>query len=130
MNKDLSSIFKNNKVKIILIVSIFLVTFLSFSATGGAKYIAPLITVLEDFFSDGKKLATGFAILMVAIMSIRAIASQNSMSFMENLMSSAYILAIVAVITTVLVAIGGATLEKEYVDNSNKILIKNIKEKG
>jgi len=50
---------------------------------------------------------------------------------MENLMSSAYILAIIAVVTTILVAIGGATLEKEYVNNNNsKIVIKQIKNKG
>ena len=86
---------------------------------------------MEDFFSDGKKMATAFGILMAAIMGIRAIASQNSMSFMENLMSSAYILAIIAVVTTILVAIGGATLEKEYVNNGNqKIVIRHIKNEG
>ncbi len=127
----MKKILSNNKMKMILIFSFLMTIGVSFSATGGAKYIGALITVLEDFFSDGKKMATAFGILMAAIMGIRAIASQNSMSFMENLMGSAYILAIIAVVTTVLVAIGGATLEKEYVNNNNsKIVIKQIKNKG
>lgn len=118
-------------MKMVLIFSFLMTVAVSFSATGGAKYIGALITVMEDFFSDGKKMATAFGILMAAIMGIRAIASQNSMSFMENLMSSAYILAIIAVVTTILVAIGGATLEKEYVNNGNqKIVIRHIKNEG
>ena len=80
---------------------------------------------MEDLFSDGRKAATAFGILMAAIMGIRAIASQNSMSFMENLMSSAYILAIIAVVVTILVAVGGATLEKKHLGNN--IIIKQEK---
>lgn len=131
MKKSSIKILKNNKMKMVLIFSFLMTVAVSFSATGGAKYIGALITVMEDFFSDGKKMATAFGILMAAIMGIRAIASQNSMSFMENLMSSAYILAIIAVVATILVAIGGATLEKEYVDNGNqKIVIRHIKNEG
>ena len=129
MKKNSIKILKNNKMKMVLIFSFLMTVAVSFSATGGAKYIGALITVLEDFFADGKKMATAFGILMAAIMGIRAIASQNSMSFMENLMGSGYILAIIAVVTTVLVTIGGATLEKEYINDSSyqKVIIRQIK---
>ena len=125
MRKISSNILKNNKMKMVLIFSFLMTVAVSFSATGGAKYIAPLMTVMEDLFSDGRKAATAFGILMAAIMGIRAIASQNSMSFMENLMSSAYILAIIAVVVTILVAVGGATLEKKHLGNN--IIIKQEK---
>ena len=94
MRKISSNILKNNKMKMVLIFSFLMTVAVSFSATGGAKYIAPLITVMEDLFSDGRKAATAFGILMAALMGI-------------------------------LVAVGGATLEKKHLGNN--IIIKQEK---
>lgn len=123
MRKYYVSFMRKNKIKMIIISAFLLVTLMSFSAITGAKYVASFITVMEDFFSDGRKVLAAFAILLSVIVGIRALASQNSMAFMENIFSSLWILAIISVVTTVVVAVGGATLEKEYIQKSKSEIV-------
>ena len=127
--KNVLNHLQKNKMKMIVILSFLLICSFSFSATSGAKYFASFITVLEDFFSDTKKVVVAVVVLGIAIFAIRAIASQNFITFIETIINSTWIVAIIGVITTIVVAVGGATIEKEYIIENkkiDKIIVANI----
>lgn len=129
MTKNLSkkSIF-NRKILFVTLLCIF--CSLAFAATSGATYFGSLISTLDDFFSDVKKVLVSVAVLFIAISAIRALASQDSQNLIVNLVHSLFIVAIIGVIVKIIVAVGGATIDENVLKNIQTknagVLEKNI----
>lgn len=117
----------NRKVLLLILLCIF--CSFAFSATSGAKYFSDLITTLDDFFNDVKKVLVAAAILFLAISGLRALASHDSQNFIVNLVHALFIIAIVGVIVKIIVAVGGATIDENILKNiqsKNTVAEKNI----
>jgi hypothetical protein len=85
---------------------------MSFSAITGAKYLPQLITVLQDFFGDVKKVLVAVGILFFGVKGVQAIAGSDSQGFIVTLFHTLFIIAVVGAVVTILVAVGGATLDE------------------
>lgn len=107
-----------------LILMIFLIMCCtSFSAITGAKYLSTLITVLEDFFSDVKKVLAVGAMIFLAVKGLQAAAGSDANGFVVTLFHILFIIALAGIAVTIIVAVGGATLDENIL---KEIQIKNI----
>lgn len=96
-----------------IILSIFLlICCVSFSAMSGAKYLSLLITALEDLAADGRKVAVAVAVFVLMIVAAKALFGTDVTQFMNMLYNNTFIIAILTVVTTLLVAVGGATIDE------------------
>ena len=112
-----------------LILMIFLLMCcVSFSAITGAKYLAQLITVFEDFFGDVKKVLTAGAVIFVAVKALQAAAGSDANGFVVTLFTVLFIIALAGIFLTLAVAVGGATINEDVLKElKNKTAIeKNI----
>lgn len=97
----------------LIVLSVFLLTFcVSFSAMSGAKYLSGFITTLEDLAADGKKVAVAIAILFLIIFSAKALFGTDVAQFINMIYNNIFIIAIVAIVGTLLIAVGGATIDE------------------
>ena len=97
----------------LIVLSVFLLTFcVSFSAMSGAKYLSGFITTLEDLAADGKKVAVAIAILFLIIFSAKALFGTDVAQFINYIYNNIFIIAIVAIVGTLLRAVGGATIDE------------------
>lgn len=97
----------------LIVLSVFLLTYsMSFSAMTGAKYLSVFITALEDLASDGKKVAVAITILVLIIVAVRAIFGTDVTQFFNMLYNNIFIIAVVGIVATLVVAVGGATINE------------------
>lgn len=114
-------------LKVIIILSLLLISCVSFSSTSGATYLGDLISALDDFTSDGRKLVVTVVILGVVFGAIRYGMNQDSGTFISSMVSSLVIVAIVAVFLKIVVTVGGSTLSPQYIQKNSIAKSENMK---
>ena len=105
----------------LMILSVFLLTFyVSFSAMSGAKYLSTFITTLEDLASDGKKVAVAIGILFLIIFAAKALFGTDIAQFINMIYNNVFIIAVVGIVGTLLIAVGGATIDENIIKEIQK----------
>ena len=111
----------NRKYLILLIF--LLICCVSFSAITGAKYFSQFITVLEDFFSDVKKVLTAIVAVIFTAKGIQAAGGSDANGFMVTLFQLLFIIALAGIAITIFVAVGGATINENIL---KEMQVKNV----
>lgn len=109
--------------KFLVVPLLFAISFPSFSAITGAKYFSVFISALEDLASDSKKVIVAVAILFLIIAAARALSGNDSQNFVVSLFHGMFIVAAVGIVATIIVAVGGATINEDVLKD---IQTKNI----